>query len=120
MTATPSQTEYLRLNGKYMDEADKLLAKEDYTQASEKLWGAVVEIVKAVAAKSDLQLGTHRSIAEYVSRLSKEHPNWYLVQAFSVASALHTNFYENHMPPDHVRTDANVVREFVGNLKTLI
>ena len=42
--------EYERLNGKYLREAEELLEKKDYPQASEKLWGAAAEIVKAVAA----------------------------------------------------------------------
>lgn len=70
----PSQQEYLRLNGKYMAEAEELLAKKDYSQASEELWGAPVEVVKAVAAKRGTQLGTHRSIADYVSKLAKDKP----------------------------------------------
>lgn len=36
----------LRLNGKFMREAEELLAKGDYVQASEKLWGAAAEISK--------------------------------------------------------------------------
>ena len=112
-----SQAEYLRLNGKCMAEAGRLLAEEDYPQASEKLWGATAEIVKALAAKRGNELGTHRSIGEYVSKLAKEKPSWYLIQAFSIASALHTNFYENHMPPDHVKADAEIVKDLVGKLK---
>ena len=116
----PSQTEYLRLNGKYMAEAERLLADEDYPQASEKLWGATAEIIKAIAAKRGVELGTHRSIGEYVSKLAKENPRWYLIQGFSISSALHTNFYEDHMPPDHVKADAEVVKDFVGKLKSLL
>ncbi len=112
--------EYLRLNGKYVAEAEELLAKKDYPQASEKLWGAAVEIVKAVAAKRGTELGTHRSVGNFVSKLAREKPDWNLIQAFSVASALHTNFYEDHMPPDHVLSNAEIVKEFVAKLKSLL
>ena len=115
-----SQAEYLRLNGKYMAEAERLLAEENYPQASEKLWGATAEIVKAIAANRGVEIGTHRSIGEYVSKLAKEKPSWYLIQAFSIASALHTNFYENHMPHDHVKADAEIVKDLVGKSKSLL
>jgi len=31
---------YLKLNNKYLKEADALIGKRDYVQASEKFWGA--------------------------------------------------------------------------------
>jgi len=43
--------QYLKLNDKYLMDAYALIAKEDFVQASEKLWGAAAEIVKAIAAR---------------------------------------------------------------------
>ncbi|MEM2989070.1 MAG: PaREP1 family protein [Candidatus Bathyarchaeia archaeon] len=57
-----AKADYLRLNSKYLKEAEGLLAKGDYPQASGKLWGAFVEAVKALAAEEGVGLGTHRSI----------------------------------------------------------
>ncbi len=73
-----------------------------------------------MAATRGVELGTQRSIGEYVSKLQKEKPRWNIIQAFSIASALHTNFYEDHMPPDHVRADAEVLKELVGKSKSLL
>ena len=39
----------MALNGKYLEDADRLLEAGDYVQASEKYWGAMAEIVKAIA-----------------------------------------------------------------------
>lgn len=110
----------MKLNGKYLRESQRLLAKGDYPQASEKLWGAMAEIVKAVAARRGIELGTHRSLGEFVSRLQREHRDWELVPAFGLGNALHTNFYEDWMPPDHVEIYADVVRNFVEDLRTLL
>ncbi len=55
----PKTGEYVRLNGKYLAEALSLLRKGDLSQASEKLWGAFAEMVKAVAAQRGVALGTH-------------------------------------------------------------
>lgn len=111
--------EYLRLNGKYLEEAEGLLAKGDFAQASEKLWGATAEIIKAVAARSGLELGTHRSLGDFVVKLHREHPDWNLMGAFREANALHTNFYEDWLPPEIVRDGANVVKDLVTKLKRL-
>jgi len=41
---------------KFLREAEELLARGDYLQASEKAWGAAAQIVKAVAAKKGKEL----------------------------------------------------------------
>jgi len=50
---------YARLSEKYLKEADDLLAKGDYVQASEKLWGAAALMVKAVAASRGVSISSH-------------------------------------------------------------
>jgi len=114
------EAEYLRLNGKYLKEAEDLLAKRDYAQASEKLWVAVAEIIKAIAAKRGVQLGTHRSLGDFVVKLHKEHPDLGLMGAFRDANALHTNFYEDWLPPYVVLDGARAVKEFIAKLKRFI
>jgi len=114
------EAQYARLNGKYLRDAEELLRKKDYAQASEKLWGACAEVIKAVAAKRDKQLGTHRSIGEFVTTLHKEHPDWNLIDSFNFANSLHVNFYEDHLPPEHVLRGEKIVKEFVKRLKSLL
>ncbi len=114
------QAEYQRLNGKYVNEGERLLSNGDYSQASEKFWGAAAEIIKAVAAKRGKALGSHRSLGEFIEDLHKEHPEWKLLRAFNAANSLHMNFYEDWLPPAVVRDGADAVRELVQNLKTLL
>jgi len=42
------------------------------------------------------------------------------IEQFSVASALHTNFYEGWMTSEAVETNAKVVRQLVETLKKLL
>jgi hypothetical protein len=111
---------YLQLNNKYLGGAGELLAKGDHVQASEKLWGAAAEIVKAVAARRGKTVRNHARLWDFVTELSEEHPDWRLLEAFSIASALHTNFYEDWLTRKAVETDARVVRDFVEKLKQLL
>ena len=91
-------TTYERLNGKYLREAEELLEKNDLPQASEKLWGAAAEIVKAIAAKRGIRLGTQKSLAQFMEKLQAEHPELHLARGFDAAQVLHINFYEDHLP----------------------
>ena len=112
--------EYLKLNSKYLFEAQQLLGKKDLAQASEKLWGAAAEIVKAVAAKKRLELGTHASLWAYVEELDRQNPGLRLIEQFSYAGNLHTNFYENWLSTGYVVRGMSVVKDFVDKMKALL
>ena len=120
MSSEPRLQEYLRLNGKYLAEAERLLEAGDYAQASEKLWGAAAEIIKAVAAKRGKTLGTHRSLGEFLTELDEEKPEWELLRDFNAANSLHMNFYEDWLPRKVVLDGADAVKDFVGKLRTLL
>ena len=109
-------TTYLQLNRKYLMEADDLIAKGDYAQASEKLWGGFVEMVRAIAAARGEKLGTHRSIAQYLLRLDKERPELRLHDAFAHADKLHTNFYEDHSPTEDISRSGEIIRKAVKQM----
>lgn len=111
---------YQRLNGKYLREAEQLFAKKDYPQASEKLWGAAAETVKAVAARRGLELGTHASLWEFVSKLDKEHPDWMLKKDFSYAGNLHQNFYEDWLGKEYIEEGLQILKNFVEKLQSLL
>ena len=88
---------YRALSEKYLAEAKEFLSKEDLVQTSEKLWGAAALAVKMVAAKRGLKFEAHRSLWDFVSRLSRESRDEEIITFFHVANSLHRNFYENQM-----------------------
>jgi hypothetical protein len=120
MGSEARQDEYVRLNGKYLAEADQLLATKDYAQASEKLWGAVAEIFKAVGAKRGKSLGTRRSLGGFLAQLDRENAGWGLLRNFNAANSLHMNFYEDWLPPEVVLDGAEAVKDMLAKLKTLL
>jgi len=111
-----SKADYLRLNAKYFKEAEELIEKNDYPQASEKIWGAFVEAIKAVASERGISLGTHRSIAEFVLKLDREYPDLKLREVFRHAESLHINFYEDHLPEDYVIESKQVIFRAIEEL----
>jgi len=114
------KSEHFNLMQKYLKEAETFLAKGDYVQASEKLWGAAAEIVKVVAAKRGVDLKTHSDLWDFVTKLRIELKDPEISRLFSQANYLHQNFYEGIMPPQAVKDTADAVKEFISKLEKLI
>jgi len=108
---------YLKLNNKYLEEAEELIKRRDYVQASEKLWGAAAEMVKVAAAKRGIVLKSHRELYKFVVKLKTELEEPELARLFAAAAALHQNFYEDWLPPEAVVDYAEAVRELVMKLR---
>jgi hypothetical protein len=111
---------YARLSEKYLRDAEELLTKGDFVQASEKLWGSAALMVKAVAASRGVPISSHGELFSYVRRLGEEEGNPELRRLFSVASTLHQNFYENWLSGEVVREYAEDVKQLVGELRKLV
>ena len=53
---------YFNLSSKYLNDADECMRKGDYVQTSEKLWGATLTTIKAIAAQRKKTIKTHEGI----------------------------------------------------------
>lgn len=109
---------YLELNKKYLQDADKLYKDKDYPQASEKLWEALVTIVKAVAAKRNKTIKTHDGIRFYITNIAKELKDQSLNEIVLIGEGLHQNFYENVVPPEVVQRGNKIIKQFVKRMQT--
>lgn len=110
---------HLKLCEKYLQEAENLLNKGDYVQASEKAWGAASQVVKAVAAKRGIELRSHGDLWKFVTKLVEETGDVELRRLWYVASGLHVNFYEAWATPEMVRGGVEDVKRFVEKLKKI-
>ena len=110
---------HIELNGKFLKDAKSLLDKRDYVQASEKLWGAAAQIVKAIALKRGKRLRSHEAINKYIVELSNELNDKTILVYFSVANSLHQNFYEDWLAPETVIQDAKVIEKLIKKLSSL-
>ena len=107
------------LNGKFLKDAKELLKKQDYVQASEKLWGATAQIIKAIAFKRGKTLRSHEAISRYIVELSKEINDKSILTYFSVANGLHQNFYEDWLAPEILIEGAKDIEKLIKKLKPL-
>jgi len=111
---------YRRLNGKYLKDAEALLKKGDYSQASEKFRGVAAEITKAVAAKRGVKAKTHGDLWDFIISMDKEHPKLGLIHDFYDANHLYSNFYEDDLKPEAVLVGAESVRAFIRKMEQLL
>lgn len=96
---------------KYAEEGEEALRRGDLSQASEKFWGAAVELIKAVAASEGRRLEHHWDIGRYMDRRLPR-----LRSLFDAAQALHSNFYENNLTEEGVRERVQKVKELFREL----
>jgi hypothetical protein len=111
---------HLKLADRFLREAEEFIAKGDHVQASEKGWDVAAQMVKAVAAKENLELRSHASLWEYIDKLAEKLQDVELRRLWWTANNLHQNFYENWMTPRDVKYAIEDVKKFVEKLKKLL
>lgn len=111
---------YQKLNGKYLKDADRLFKKRDYSQASEKYWGAAAEITKAYGLALGKELKTHSDLWDLVIELHKKFPELGLLHDFADANHLHSNFYEDDLRPEVIAELSKSVKGYVKKIKGLM
>lgn len=101
-------------------EGEELLMEGNLVQASEKFWNAIVQILKAVAAKEGLELKTHADLWNYVNRLAKARGDIEIAKLFANANYLHRNFYEGNLLPELVREYIEDAKKLIEKLKRIV
>lgn len=110
---------YMELHEKYLADGRRLLAEGDYPQASEKYWGAVATLVKAIAEKRGWRHHSHRDLLVALGKIAVEQADVEMMSQASNAVALHANFYENHALQDWVRAQVQQVEALTEKLQLL-
>ena len=100
----------------YSHNAEKYLIVKDYHKASEMMWGAMSCVIKAVAAKQNKPLKSHRALVEYAGKLAKNQKDKEVFDSFSKASMLHSNFYESNLEPETIMAIIQDVSKTIGRL----
>ena len=105
--------QYQQASEHFLAQARRELADGDLPQASEKGWGATVQILKAIAEQRSWEHSRHHHHLVTANRLRSETGDGDIRRFFNSASALHENFYENHL-------DAAAVAESLDDVATLL
>jgi len=108
---------YLAASRRLWEEGTGLLEAGDVRQASEKLWNAVVQSVKAYAEAVGMPHDSHRLIWAAVRRLARDNAE--VLTLFAAVEQLHINFYEGHLEKsdvEHLAKKAKHIIEYVEGL----
>ncbi len=111
---------YRRNSRELLSKGEVALAEEDLLQASEKFWGASAHMVKALAQRRNWEHSTHRALFQVADRLAAETGDDELRALFLEAGQLHTNFYEDWLPLEMVRTGGKRVKELLQRLERVL
>lgn len=118
MSTKMKRSNYLQSSRKYLDDGESLLKQGDYAQASEKAWGSVVTLLKAIAETKRKRLNTHQAINYFFSEIATELKDQTIHDVCTKANALHQNFYENNLHPDTVKKNIQDIKRFIVRIKT--
>jgi len=93
-------SEFYRTREEYRLNADKAIQNGEFRKASELIWGAVTQQLKALAATAGVLINRHGDFFSFVRELSGEIKRPELYAEFVELNALHRNFYDEIIPPD--------------------
>ena len=101
----------------YRSKWPEYLAEGDLCQAGEKGWGAVSQIIKAVATHRGWVHSSHEDLLSAVRQVADESPNREMVRRLmGSVERLHANFYEAHLD----RTDTEYSLADAGALLLIL
>lgn len=89
---------YLKARDNYFSNAEEAIAKKEFRKASELLWGAITQAVKALASLSNIHIAKHAEFFDYTRAVSKEIGEKELHTLFLELNTLHKNFYDEEIP----------------------
>jgi len=90
---------FVKMRDEYFANAEVFAGKKEYRKASELLWGAVTQAIKALAAKHGLEIESHAQFFDFMRTLSKELETESLYKTFLFLNDLHKNFYDERISP---------------------
>ena len=93
---------YISTRDHYYKNMEESLAKGEYRKASELLWGAITQAIKALASlpPSPKEIHTHKEFFLFVKEVSRETADEEYFTLFNELNALHKNFYDEIFPSE--------------------
>ena len=111
-----SESEYAALSHRFVDHARQELAKGNRLQASEKVWGAANQALKAIAVRRGWRHDGQRNVFAISNQLAVEKGRPTLARDLLTARGIHYNFYDNDLEEGEIEEGINAVEEYVADL----
>ncbi len=108
---------YRELFEKYMREAEELYERGDYTQAGEKLWGAVTALLNIIGELEGKPHYRHSDYWEIVEDIAEVTGDPEYSTLFGLAERLHENFHHGFMAPESFHAHWEGAKRLVEKLR---
>ena len=92
----------------------------DLRQASEKAWGAAVQMAKAAASSRGWDHDQHRHLWTVAKDLTNEADDQEIHDLFVAANGLHVNFYEDTYDAQMVALNIDRVEQFIAKVDDML
>ncbi len=90
---------YISTRDHYFHNMESSLKKKNYRKASELLWGAITQAIKALASLSNITIRSHNFFRTYTREIAKEINDSEYHELFLNLQILHQNFYDEQFDP---------------------
>ena len=110
---------YLRRRDEYWNNGLKYIGEGKYSKASEFLWGAAAQSMKAVAEMRGISITKHSMFFDFMRELSKELEDEELYKSFSLLNELHRNFYDEYMGPTDIQIHVENAGRFLQRMEEI-
>ena len=108
----------VQISRRLIQQAREELAGGDRLQATEKVWGALAQMMKAHGQQRGwLNLGSHRTVGHIARQLDDEYNEIAVASAYIAADNGHRNFYDNEMSPPEIAEIIAVVANVLPALE---
>ena len=110
---------YLRRRDDYYINALKYVGKGKFSKASELLWGAVTQSLKALAAIRDINITSHAAFFNFTRDISKELRDEEFHKSFLFLNDLHKNFYDDVIDPKDFQMYHKEAESFIRKIEEI-
>ena len=108
----------VQISRRLIRHAREELDREDRLQATEKVWGALAQMLKAHGQlRGWMNLRSHRTVGRIAQHLGVEYPEIPVLNAYIAADNGHRNFYDNEMSPPEIEGIITVVSSVLPELE---
>lgn len=111
----------VQISRRLIRQAREELDAGDRLQATEKVWGAFAQMMKAHGQQRGwLNLGSHRTVGHIAQQLAAEYDERAIIHAYVAADNGHRNFYDNEMSPPEIEGIIVVVSNVLPRLENAL
>ena len=129
MTTTPSLPEpgsatvedRAQISRRFIRQAPGELERGDRLQATEKVWGALAQMLKAHGQlRGWMNLGSHRTVGHIAQHMDIEYDEIPVLRAYVAADNGHRNFYDNELSPPEIEGIITIVSSVLSDLESAL